>query len=254
MADDETLAVLEKNIKIKATGIGIKLKHTQLDDLGRYLEELLIWNQKINLISRTEAEDCELVIMHLIDSMTPLISGKILPGTRLVDVGTGAGLPGLVLKIVEPTIELTLLESISKKCDFLKAACGKLGLDDVRVVCDRAENYARGPDRESYDIVVARAVAPLPVLFELSLPLLRLGGYLVAQKGKKATEETARAKEAADVLGGKIVDVKKIEPTGMGTERVLVLAEKIAPTPLKYPRRAGIPAKRPLGGQKPTEA
>jgi 16S rRNA (guanine527-N7)-methyltransferase len=172
----------------------------------------------------------------------------------LVDVGTGAGLPGLILKIVEPTIELTLLESISKKCNFLEAACTKLGFDHARVICDRAENYANGPDRESYDVVVARAVAPLPVLLELSLPLLRLNGYLVPQKGKKATEETVQARAAADVLGGKIVDVKKIKSTGMNTERVLVLVEKVAPTPAGYPRRAGIPAKRPLGGRRRAKA
>ncbi len=166
---------------------------------------------------------------------------------RMLDVGTGAGLPGLPMKLAQPELSLTLLEATAKKAAFLAQVIRELDLADVEVVTARAEGEAHQPHRrEAYDLVVARAVAPLPVLLELALPFLRLGGHLAAPKGSGAQREVAASGRALALLGGEIVAADAMPVPGAHFTSTLVLVRKAAPTPAAYPRRAGVPAKRPL--------
>jgi 16S rRNA (guanine527-N7)-methyltransferase len=166
--------------------------------------------------------------------------------TRVIDIGTGAGLPGIPLKIAWPDIELVLLESVGKKCRFLEEAVRSLGFGGVEVVEGRAEEAGHEPRyRESFDLVIARAVAPLPVLLEYSLPLLRVGGHLAATKGSAAISEIDASEAALGMLGGRLIDNVPFSPPG-GMRQTVVVVEKIAPTPDAYPRRSGMPSKRPI--------
>ena len=165
---------------------------------------------------------------------------------RVLDIGTGAGLPGIPLKIVWPQIRITLLESTGKKCRFLEQACSTLGLDDVEVVEGRAEDLGRDPaHRETYDLALARAVAPLPVLLEYAMPALRLGGWLAAPKGSAALSEIDASTAAFEALGARLHDAAPFQPPG-GLRQTVILVEKTAPTSERYPRRAGMPSRRPL--------
>ena len=165
-----------------------------------------------------------------------------------IDIGTGAGIPGVPMNIVRPALELTLLEATGKKTEFLQKAVDLLGLEAVTVVHGRAEEAARDPEhREQYPLAVAKAVAPLRVLVELALPFVGLGGYLAAQKGSAAERELAEAATAIGVCGGEVAAIQAFEAPGAAVKPVLVLIRKVAPTPEAYPRRPGIPTKRPLG-------
>ena len=176
-------------------------------------------------------------------------AGLLTPGARerALDLGAGAGLPGLPLKIAAPQLELTLLEATARKADFLREAVRDLALDAVEVLVGRAEDAARQAGRrESYDLVVARAVAPLPVLLELALPFLRVGGVLAAPKGSRAPQEVRRSERALGLLGGELLSATALAVPGAEHRPWLILVRKVAPTPEMYPRRPGIPAKRPL--------
>ena len=168
-------------------------------------------------------------------------------GSPAIDVGSGAGFPGIPITIVRPELELTLLEATGKKAAFLEKAVEALGLEGVAVVNARAEDAGRDPaHRERYALAVARAVAPLRVLVELALPLLQVGGHLAAQKGSGAEREVREAAAALDALGGEVVSVRRFDSPGAATQPALVLVRKVRPTPAQYPRRPGMPAKRPL--------
>jgi 16S rRNA (guanine527-N7)-methyltransferase len=182
---------------------------------------------------------------HFLDSLTVRL-GMSSDSGRLADVGSGAGFPGVPLKIVFPGLQTTLIESTGKKTAFLHHLAGDLDLEmDVRK--GRAETLAHEPDlRESFDFVTSRAVAGMAVLAELCLPFCRVGGTVVAQKKGDIEEEIANAGRAIDAMGGRLKEVKEVSLSGLGEARRLVLLEKVRPTPDKYPRRPGVPAKRPL--------
>ena len=224
----------------KCSTWNIPLTGAQLDLLDRYAELLVSYNEKVNLTAITSPEGIE--DRHFADSLLfaaqPEVSG------RLVDVGTGAGFPGIVAKIYKPDLELTLMEPTGKRVDFLKYACSALGVE-AEFAKERAEEAARKQWRESFDVATARAVAALPVLAEYCLPLLRRGGVFIAMKGSGADEEIDAAQGAVAKLGGKYAGRQDVTLPD-GSARTLILYEKISQTPPVYPRNGGKIAKAPL--------
>jgi 16S rRNA (guanine527-N7)-methyltransferase len=233
----------------RAGSLGLTLDENQLAAFERYRLELLQWNKRVNLTAIREPAEVEL--RHFVDSLTcysplaDLIAAS--PAACIVDVGSGAGFPGLPLKLGLPTIRLTLVESIGKKSAFLQHIVRVLGLDAVTVVTARAEDVARDPGfRERYDGAVSRAVASLPVLLELCLPFLRVGGRLVAPRRGDLAAQQAEAARAADVLGGRFCPSMDVDLGPSLRDYGLVIVDKREPTPARYPRRPGQPAKQPL--------
>lgn len=224
------------------SNLDIELNNLQLDQFMMYSNLLLEWNEKFNLTSITDPE--EIVIKHFLDSLT---LGKLIQGNRLADIGTGAGFPGVPLKILFPQLQLFLVDSLAKRLDFLKVVCENLGLKQVEVVHSRAEDFGRDPKyRETFDTVTSRAVARLPVLLEYALPLLKRGGHFLAAKGSMADEEVAESVKALQLLGGKIDKVVRFNLGSEAEHRAIVDIQKISITPKAYPRKAGTPAKKPL--------
>ena len=224
---------------------GMTLEERQFDALRIYADLLAEWNQKVNLTAITSPE--EIRLKHFLDSLSCLLVMNGTPSARLIDIGTGAGFPGLPLKILQPEMHLTLVESVGKKTNFLSIVVQELGLEQVEIITERAETVGQAPvHRESYDWAVARAVAGLPVLAEYLLPLVRVGGYALAQKGESALEELNAAQTAIETLGGQSREPLPVLLPGVPEKRYLVVIEKVRPTPAIYPRRVGIPAKRPL--------
>jgi 16S rRNA (guanine527-N7)-methyltransferase len=224
--------------------LGLDLTAPQLAAFQLYAQELAEWNARFNLTAIKEPHD--VLIKHFLDSLTVL---KALPPgpARLIDVGTGAGFPGLPLKIVRPELRLTLVEATGKKARFCEHIAGRLNLDGVRVVHARAEEVGQVTEhREHYDWAVARAVAETPVLAEYLLPLLVRGGGFVAQKSKDAPAEAHAAEGALRKLGGTLERLIEIELPGVVDPRYLVVVRKTAATPRTYPRRPGLPAKQPI--------
>jgi 16S rRNA (guanine527-N7)-methyltransferase len=242
-----------------ARELGLVLTPEHLAAFERYQVELLDWNQRFNLTAITDP--AEVQVKHFLDSLTCLLAiaprgydGLLDPAAvsgRAIDVGAGAGFPGVALKIACPGLRLTLLESVRKKAGFLSHLVAVLGLEDVDIVPERAEDFARRPGRrDGYDFALARALAPMPVLLEYCLPFVRPGGRLVAPKKGDLTAELAAARDAVRVLGGRWREPVQVTSSLLPDARVLVVVEKVAPTPKAYPRRAGIPAKQPLGNAK----
>ena len=222
---------------------GLPLTQTQIDQFAIYLEELRAWNERFNLTAITHPD--EIVTRHFLDSLRCALSWGEAP-TSLIDIGAGAGFPGLPLKILCPTLQLTLVESIAKKAAFLRHIANLLNLPDVAVLAERAEVVGQNPaQRERYDVVVARAVADLRVLAEYCLPLCRISGRFLAPKGAQIDAELAVAEPAIARLGGQVVAAEPVELPGV-EPRALVVIEKIGNTPRQYPRAPGKPAKRPL--------
>ena len=217
------------------------LSPAQLDLLDRYAELLVDYNQKVNLTAITSPEGIE--DRHFADSLLfaaqPEVSGKV------VDVGTGAGFPGVVAKIYKPDLALTLMEPTGKRVDFLKYLCGELGLTGVEFAKERAEEAARKVWREQFDVACARAVAALPVLCEYCLPLVKPGGRFIALKGPEADAEAKAAANALQKLGGRYAGTRTFTLPD-GSARGLVVCEKISQTPTVYPRNGGKIAKKPL--------
>lgn len=226
-----------------AHDLGIDLSPEQIDRFSHYADRLIEWNARFNLTAITEPR--QIVIKHFLDSLSAARS--VPPASRVIDVGAGAGFPGLPIKIARSDISLTLLETTSKKCKFLQAVVDELGLQNVWVVNERAEAAARGSaHRESYDVAIARAVAEMPTLLEYLLPFVRIGGVAVAQKSKEAVNDVQHAEFAMTALGGRLKDIVSVRVPELNEARYLVVIEKASATPGKYPRRAGMPAKRPL--------
>ncbi|MSQ22854.1 MAG: 16S rRNA (guanine(527)-N(7))-methyltransferase RsmG [Dehalococcoidia bacterium] len=230
-----------------AQKLGFALTSQQLQQFRRYQQELLAWNRKFNLTAITEPADIEQ--FHFLDSLSVALAlpDSVRATGRLCDVGSGAGFPGVPLKLLFPGIRLTLIDSTAKRARFLSALVAALGLENVEVRTGRCEDLAQDAQlRESFDAVVARAVAPLRVLAEYALPFCRLGGCGVFQKKGGIQAELAEAAQAWKELGGGHPVVKPIPQEVLGGDRVLVVVEKVSGTADRYPRRAGVPAKRPL--------
>ncbi len=235
------------DINLLATGareFALDLSPAQLDQFSHYADLLIEWNLRFNLTSIVDPRD--IVIKHFLDSLSALRA--IPPGPiKLIDVGAGAGLPGLPIKLVRPDVSLALLEATRKKCDFLRAVSADLHLTDVQVINARAEEAGRMEEhREQYDIAMARAVADLPVLIEYLLPFVKIGGFAVAQKSREAEDEFERADTAILLLGGLGSEIIRVKVPGLNEERTLVLVEKITATSDDYPRRTGVPSKKPI--------
>ncbi len=231
-----------------AQELRIGLKSEQVDALRLYQQELIAWNERFNLTAITD--DFGIQIRHFLDSLSCLLAlepGEQFSGKRIIDVGTGAGFPGIPLKIICPTIRLTLLEATAKKVQFLEHIVAQLALQNVTVIHGRAEELGHDPQhREQYHWAVARAVADLPVLIEYLLPLVQVSGRVIAQKGESAPAEAQRSEWAFTQLGGQLRRLVPVDLRGLAETRYLVLVDKVAATPGKYPRRPGVPSKRPL--------
>lgn len=209
-------------------------------------ESLLVeWNQHMNLTGITDSEG--IYDKHFADSLMCLKSDKIFEGAKIIDVGTGAGFPGMPLKIFRPDVHMTLLDSLNKRINFLKAVSDKNEMSDITFIHGRAEDFGQDPEyREQYDVVVSRAVAELPVLLEYCTPFLKIGGYFIAQKGKKCEDELKGAENALAVLNLKVEKVMAVETSQATKDHHLIIIKKIDSTNEKYPRRAGKPIKKPL--------
>jgi 16S rRNA (guanine527-N7)-methyltransferase len=231
-----------------AQGLGVTLAERHLSAFAACHRELIEWNRRFNLTAITDPEG--VYVRHFLDSLSCL---KALPraelgaGARIIDVGTGAGFPGIPLKIVCPGACLTMLEATAKKVSFLEHLVHILGLEQVTVLHARAEELGREPaHREQYDWAVARAVAEMPVLAEYLLPLVKVGGGMLAQKGERAAAEVQEAATAIRTMGGHVRRLVQVELRGLAETRYLVAVDKIAATPDRYPRRPGVPSKRPI--------
>jgi 16S rRNA (guanine527-N7)-methyltransferase len=236
---------MEKLAQAAQTLFNIHLTGRQVMSLITYERELMDWNQKFNLTAIREMEAIR--TKHFLDSFSCVLAWKANPPTRLVDVGTGAGFPGLPLKILYPNLQLTLVESVGKKAMFCQHIVRVLGLDGVDVIQARAETLGQdSKHREAYDWAVARAVAQMNVLSEFLLPLVKVGGMMLAQKGESGPAEAQSAEGALKLLGGRLKQVMQVNLPGVADDRFLVLVEKTAATPPKYPRKPGVPAKTPL--------
>ena len=225
---------------------GIRISDDQRSAFEIYEQQLIEWNARFNLTAIDNPK--QIRVKHFLDSLSCILALRNTPIDFVVDVGTGAGFPGLPLKIICPTIKLTLVESVGKKAAFCEHITQTINLTGVEILPERAEAVASQPDlREKGDWAIARAVAALPVLVEYLLPLVRVGGYALAMKGESGPAEAQSAEQAIHILGGQIQQLIPVTLPGVEDQRYLVVIEKTAATPDRYPRRVGIPAKRPLG-------
>jgi len=228
-----------------ARQLGFNLSPRQLNRFETYYDELILWNRKFNLTAITDYKEVQL--KHFLDSLSVILPGKGFEEASVIDIGSGAGLPGIPLKIIYPDLKLTLLEATSKKVSFLEHLIDKLSLQDVLIINKRAEEAAHdSPYRESFDIVLSRAVAKMATLVELTIPFCKMGGCLIAQKKGDINKEIEQASHAIKVLGGRLTDVKKVSLDTLPDDRYLIIIEKVKQTPSEYPRRPGLPARRPL--------
>ncbi|MBI1854953.1 MAG: 16S rRNA (guanine(527)-N(7))-methyltransferase RsmG [Chloroflexi bacterium] len=236
---------MDKLIKNAQELFHVNLSGRHIMSLITYERELLEWNQKFNL---TAIRDTEAIrTKHFLDSFSCVLAWGANPPHHLIDVGTGAGFPGLPLKILYPQLKLTLVESVGKKAMFCQHIVRVLGLDSVNVIHARAEDLGHKPEhREQYDWAVARAVAGMNILAEYLLPLVKVGGTMLAQKGESGPAEAQSAEKAMKLLGGKLQQILPVNLPGVADDRFLVLVHKSAATPPKYPRKAGAPMKQPL--------
>lgn len=224
---------------------GLELTPEQLRAFRTLAVELVAWNQNVNLTAITEPEKIE--TRHFLDSLSVVRAVTLQPGQRVIDVGAGAGFPGLPLRIAFPRIALTSLEATGKKTDFIHHAAQQIGLTDVNVLHGRAEEIGQdAAHRERYHVALARAVARMSVLAEYLLPLLIIGGKMVALKGESAAEEVHAAQSAIKLLGGEVRRLIPVELPEVAETHYLVLIEKVAASPGQYPRRPGLPSRKPL--------
>lgn len=234
-----------EGLKKKAEDLGILLNEKQLSQFQTYYEMLIEKNKVMNLTAITEWD--EVVDKHFIDSISLIKAADLEGGKKLLDLGCGAGFPGIPLKIVFPELKITLLDSLNKRILFLQDVISELGLTDIEALHGRAEDYARKAEyREQYDYCVSRAVANLTTLSEYCLPYVKKGGQFISYKSGKVKEELKEVKKAMFLLGGKVEDVITFTLPDTEIERIFVTVQKEKHTPKKYPRKAGLPGKEPL--------
>ncbi len=231
----------EKDLK----ELDVSLTESQVDQFLIYYEMLIEWNQFINLTAITEYED--VMKKHFIDSISLCKAMNLSKKISCIDVGTGAGFPGLALKIAFPELQVTLLDSLNKRVHFLDAVIEKLSLSEIYTIHGRAEDFAKsGKLRDNFDLCVSRAVANLSTLSEYCIPFVKKGGLFISYKSEKITEEMESAKNAISILGGHVKNQVGFTLPDSDIYRNLFVVEKVADTPKKYPRKAGLPAKEPL--------
>ncbi len=232
-------------LKVAATEYGLNLTEDQISAFNKYYELLYEWNKKINLTAITEPKD--VAIKHMVDSLSCFKADLFKENTSLIDVGTGAGFPGLPLKIFYPSLKLTLLDSLNKRVKFLQLVVDELGLKDVEVIHARSEEAARNKKyREKFDLATARAVARLPIICEYCLPFVKDGGTFIALKGRQYEEEATQAQKAIKILGGEIADIMPVKLPEIDDKRAVIYIKKIKSTPKTYPRKAGTPERNPI--------
>lgn len=228
-----------------ANSYGLIMDDVRLAQFEAYFQLLIKWNEKINLTAITEPQ--QVAVKHMIDSLSCLDDAVFKQNASVIDVGTGAGFPGLPLKIWRPDLQLTLMDSLNKRIKFLQAVVDELGLLTVETVHCRAEEGAKNKRyRANFDIAVSRAVARLNILAEYCLPFVKSGGWFVALKGSQYQAEADEAKRAVSLLGGKIERIEPVKLPGLDDGRAVVYIRKVRATPPQYPRKAGTPEKNPL--------
>lgn len=231
-----------KDLKEKAKKINIELEDKKIEDFYKYMNLLIEWNEKINLTAIIEPK--EIILKHFIDSLT--IEKYIKNTDKMIDVGTGAGFPGIPISISKENQNITLLDSLNKRILFLDEIIKKLQLKNIKTIHSRVEEIGKNKnEREKYDIATSRAVAPLNILLEYLLPLVKIGGKCICMKGSNI-EEIENANNALKILGGEIEKIEKINLPDSDMERNIIIVKKVKNTPEKYPRKAGIPTKEPL--------
>ena len=230
-------------IKEETEKLQINITDAQIFKFYTYMNQLLEWNEKINLTAITTPKD--VIIKHFIDSMT--INKYIKPNTKLIDIGTGAGFPGVLIKIIRDDSNITLMDSLNKRINFLNEVIEKNELKNINTIHARAEELARNKQyREQYDIATSRAVAPLNVLLEYMLPFVKIGGYCICMKGSNIDSEITNSQKALKLLNGEIETIDTFNLPGTDYGRNIILIRKTGNTPTKYPRKAGTPAKEPI--------
>lgn len=239
------MTAFEEILAARAAEAGIPLTAEQIGQFSVYHEMLLDWNTRMNLTALTAPED--VAVKHIIDSLTAYDAALFDGARTLIDVGTGAGLPGIPLAVYAPHLTVTLLDSLNKRVRFLTEVTAAMGLQNVRCIHARAEEAARTAEhRAAYDIAVSRAVARLPVLIEYTLPFVRVGGTLLALKGRAYAEEQKEARRAAEVLGGGRITARPVHLPGLDDVRAILTVTKERQTPAAYPRGGGAPTRRPI--------
>lgn len=236
---------MDKLAEYADTLLGLSLSPEQIDQFQHLTEVLLEWNRRMNLTAIVDP--AEIVIKHYLDALTLTTVVPDFDNLQMIDVGTGAGFPGLALAIAFPGLSVTLLDSTAKKLRFITQAGHELALNNIRTVHARAEDAGRHPHhRAVYDLVTARAVARMPALMEYTLPLAKLGGQVIAMAGGNAYEDCNSAAKAIDLLGGELFGIEQINLPTLDNPRYLVVIDKIKPTPERYPRSAGMPTRHPI--------
>jgi len=235
-------------LALKANELGILLSNAQLLKFQKFCEQLTDWNNRMNLTSITGLD--QIIHKHFLDSLSvnlELRHSFTVPNLRVLDVGSGAGFPGIPIQISFPDIRVSVLESSTKKCSFLSHIADELGLVNLSVLSGRSETLAHDPVlRENFDVVISRAVAKLPILSELTLPFCKVGGLVLAYKSDKVTSELNMAHNSIRIMGGEVKNISRINSICGLPTRTLVVIGKLRNTPHKYPRRPGIPSKRPM--------
>ena len=227
----------------KSRDLGVRFSVEQIEQFFEYMNLLIEWNEKMNLTAITDPE--EIILKHFIDSIT--ILKEIEDNSKVVDVGTGAGFPGIPLSIMNPTLKITLVDSLNKRLIFLQEVVNKLNLKNIEIIHARAEEFGQNKKyRESFDIATSRAVANLSTLSEYLIPFVKVGGKVISMKAAEAQEEINEAKKAIEVLGGKIEKIEEFNLPQSDIGRTVILVKKEKQTPNKYPRKPGTPSKEPI--------
>lgn len=237
------LEEFSEKVNKKVMYLNIHIDNMQIIELYKYMQLLIEWNKKMNLTAIVEPD--EIIVKHFIDSLT--INKYILQDTKLIDIGTGAGFPGVPLKVMNKGVSISLLDSLKKRVLFLEEVIEKLKLEDIKAIHNRAEDLGKDREyRQQYDYATSRAVAPLNYLLEYMLPFVKKGGACICMKGLNIEDEIVQAEDAILELGGKIENIEKIKLPETNIERNIIIVKKLKDTPNKYPRKAGIPKKQPI--------